>query len=71
MYAGHEGSKFCRPDPHVIALYKYTYIPPSQKGLYLGVKEMSLKCLKPGGDLGIREITFPSHYKLEENYSIL
>jgi hypothetical protein len=71
MYVGHEGSKFYRPEPRVVALDKYTYIPLSQKGLYPGVKEISLKCLQPGGDLGIPEITFPSHYKLEENYNIL
>ena len=71
MYAGHEGSKFHRPDPHDVALDKCTYIPLSQNGLYLDVKEVSLKCLKPGGNLGIRDITFPSHDEVEENYNIL
>jgi hypothetical protein len=41
-YAGYEGRKFYRPEPHVIALDKYTYIPLSQKGFYTGIKEMSL-----------------------------
>jgi len=38
-------------------------------GFNLGFK--GLKCLQPGEDLGIREITFPSQYKSEENYNIL
>jgi hypothetical protein len=73
IYVGPEGSKFYRPDrtSSPWTSIRTMYIPLSQKGLYLGAKEMSLECLQPGGDLGIRAITFPSHYKLEENYNIL
>ena len=50
MYRWHMVSIYYMSGLHVVTIHVWAFVPLWHRGLYPGIKEVSVKCLQPGGD---------------------